>query len=300
MHENTAIVLATFGTTVETALGGVLAIRDTMAAAFPHTRVKLAFTSNQVRRIWHRRAADAAYVAAHPEVPREILSIEGILAAVAILQDRGFTAQVVQPTHVVPAEEFHDLTAYVRGLLSIRTMKPRWRPFKAIALGRPLLGAYSPDRPYADDIRILARALADDAALAREHGAALIYMGHGNRYFPSGGLYLEFAARMRQFYPEVLTLIGTVEGFPAFDEVLADLRLHGVRRAVIKPLLIVAGEHATRDLAGPQEDSWRSMLGREGIEAVPVPRGLGEHPAVARIFVEHAAQAAAEAGVELR
>jgi sirohydrochlorin cobaltochelatase len=300
VHDNTAIVLATFGTTVASALNGILAIRDTMAAAFPRTRIKLAFTSNQVRRIWHRRADNGAYLAAHPGLPREILEIQGILAAIATLQDRGYTSLVVQPTHVAPAEEFHDLAAYVRGLLSIRTMKPRWRPFAAIALGRPLLGAYSPDRPYADDIRILAQALADDAALAGRRDAALVYMGHGNRYFPSGGLYLEFAARMRQLYPDILTLIGTVEGFPAFAEVLADLRLHGVRRVVVKPLLIVAGEHATRDLAGPQEDSWQSMFAREGIEAVPVTKGLGEHPAVARIFVDHAAQAAVEAGVELR
>ncbi|MCL2457392.1 MAG: sirohydrochlorin cobaltochelatase [Desulfobulbus sp.] len=300
MHDNTAIVLATFGTTVASALSGVLTIRDAMAAAFPHTRVKLAFTSNQIRRIWRCRADDGAYLAAHPEVEREILEIQGILAAIATLQDRGYTSLVVQPTHITPAEEFHDLAAYVRGLLSIRTMKTRWRPFAAIALGRPLLGAYSPDRPYADDIHFLAQALADDAALASSHDAALVYMGHGNRSFPSGGLYLEFAARMRQLYPEVLTLTGTAEGFPAFDEVLADLRRFGVRRAVIKPLLIVAGEHAIRDLAGPQEDSWQSRFAREGIEVVPVVRGLSEHPAVVRIFVEHAAQAAAEAGVELR
>ena len=300
MHENTAIVLATFGTTVETALSGILAIRDAMAAAFPHTRVKLAFTSNQVRRIWYCRADDAAYLAAHPEAPREILEIQGILAAIATLQDRGYTSLVVQPTHVVPAEEFHDLAAYVRGLLSIRTMKPRWQPFKTIALGRPLLGAYSSDRPYTEDIRILAQTLAEDAALAGRHNAALVYMGHGNRNFPSGGLYLEFAARMRELYPNILTLAGTVESFPAFTEVLADLRRHGVRRVVIKPLLIVAGEHALRDLAGPEEDSWRSMLIKEGIEVIPVTKGLGEYPAVARIFVDHAAQAAAEAGVELR
>ena len=300
MCENTAIVLATFGTTVETALSGILAIRDAMAAAFPNIRIKLAFTSNQVRRIWHRRADDATYLAAHPEVPREILEIQGILAAIATLQDRGYTSLVVQATHVVPAEEFHDLSAYVRGLLSIRTMKPQWQPFRTIVLGRPLLGAYSSDRPYSDDIRILAQALADDTALANYHSAALVYMGHGNRYFPSGGLYLEFAARMRQLYPNILTLAGTVEGFPAFEDVLADLRLHGVRRVVIKPLLIVAGEHALRDLAGPQENSWRSMFAREGIEAIPVTEGLGEYPTVVRIFVDHAAQAAAEAGVELR
>jgi sirohydrochlorin cobaltochelatase len=105
---------------------------------------------------------------------------------------------------------------------------------------------------------------------------------------------------MRQMYPEVLTLIGTVEGFPSLAEMLADLRRQGTQRVILKPFLIVAGEHAARDLAGPQEDSWRAILTREGFEVIPVLKGLAEHPALTRIFVDHAAQAAAEAGVELR
>lgn len=299
MHENKAIVLATFGTTVETALSGLLTIRQAMTAAFPHTPVKMAFTSNQIRRIWHRRADDPAYLAAHPLVPADILAIQGILATIANLQDRGVDTLVVQPTHIAPAEEFHDLGAYVRGLASIRTMKPRWQPFKTIALGRPLLGSYHLRHPYAEDIRRVAESLAEDAALAHRHGAALVYMGHGNHHFPSGGLYLEFAARMRQLYPEVLTLIATVEGFPSFDEVLAELRQHGVRRVILKPFLLVAGEHASRDLAGPEEDSWQSILRREGFEVRSVLTGLCEHPALVQILVDHAAEAAAEAGVEL-
>jgi sirohydrochlorin cobaltochelatase len=300
VQQREAIVLAMFGTTVESALQGLLTIKTAMETAFPHTPVRLAFTSNQIRTIWRRRAADPAYLAAHPDVPRGILEVQGILATIANLQDQGFTSLVVQPTHVVPAEEFHDLAAYVRALASIRTMKPRWQPFKTLALGRPLLGTYSLNHTYADDIRIAAQALADDAELARSHNAALVYMGHGNHYFPSGGLYLEFAARMRECYPDVLTLIGTVEGFPTLDEVRRDLLLHGQRRVLLKPLLIVAGEHATRDLIGPQEDSWRSLLLREGFEVMAAIRGLGEQPALAHIFVDHAAQAAHEAGVELR
>jgi sirohydrochlorin cobaltochelatase len=299
VQQSKAIVLAMFGTTVEAALQGLLNIKAAMEAAYPHTPVRLAFTSNQVRRIWRKRASDPAYLAAHPGIPTEILEIQGILATIANLQDEGFDTLVVQPTHIAPAEEFHDLAAYVRGLASIRTMKPRWRPFKTIALGRPLLGAYNLTRPYADDIRIVARALAIDAQTAKNHNAALVYMGHGNHYFPSGGLYLECAARMRQLYPEVVTLIGTVEGFPGLDDVLTDLRLHGIRRVVLKPFLIVAGEHATRDLSGPEENSWQSLLTREGFEVIPVLKGLGEHPAVAQIFVAHAADAAADAGVEL-
>ncbi len=300
VQQTAAIVLAMFGTTVEPALQGLMAIKTAMEQAYPHTPVKLAFTSNQIRRIWHRRAEDPAYRVAHPEIAPDILHIQGILATIANLQDRGFDTLVVQSTHIAPAEEFHDLAAYVKALASIRTMKPRWQPFQKIALGRPLLGTYSLKHAYSDDIRIAAEALADDAALAKNHGAALVYMGHGNRSFPSGGLYLEFAARMRQLYPEVLTLIGMVEGFPGLDDIVEGLRLHAVRRVLLKPFLLVAGEHATRDLVGPEEHSWQSILTRAGFEVIPVINGLGDQPTLARIFVDHAAEAATEAGIELR
>lgn len=298
VQQSEAIVLAMFGTTVESALWDLLAIRNAVQAAYPQTPVQMAFTSNQIRRIWHRRSADPAYLADYPDIPEDILQIQGILATIANLQDRGFVRQVVQSTHVVPAEEFHDLAAYVRGLGSIRTMKPRWRPFEAIGLGRPLLGTYSLHHAYERDIRLAAQTLAEDAASARSQGAALVYMGHGNHYFPAGGLYLEFAARMRELYPDVLTLIGTVEGFPVLDDVVESLRQRGARRVLLKPFLIVAGDHATNDLVGAGEDSWQSILTREGFEVLADIRGLG--PQVAPIFVQHVADAAAEAGVELR
>jgi sirohydrochlorin cobaltochelatase len=297
VQQSEAIVLAMFGTTVESALQDLLAIQSAVQEAYPHTPVKMAFTSNQIRRIWHRRASDPAYRAQHPEIPDEILHIQGILATIANLQDRGHVRLVVQPTHIAPAEEFHDLTAYVRGLSSIRTMKPRWQPFQTIGLGRPLLGTYSLKHAYAQDIHIAAQTLAADAELARRHGAALVYMGHGNHYFPSGGLYLEFASRMRELYPEVLTLIGTVEGFPTLDEVIESLRQHQVTRVLLKPFLIVAGDHAINDLVGEEDDSWQSILRRAQFEVMAEVKGLG--PQVASIFVTHVAEAAADAGMEL-
>jgi len=298
VQQREAIVLAMFGTTVEPALQDLLAIQTAVQEAYPRTPVKLAFTSNQIRRIWHKRAADPQYLAEHPEIPEEILHVQGILATIANLQDRGFDRQVIQPTHIAPAEEFHDLAAYVRGLHSIRTLKPRWQPFTAIGLGRPLLGTYNLQHAYAEDIRISAEALAGDAELARRQGAALVYMGHGNHYFPSGGLYLEFAARMRELHPDVLTLIGTVEGFPSLEEVIAALRQHQARKVLLKPFLIVAGDHAVNDLVGEKKDSWQSILNNAGFEVTAEVKGLG--PQVASIFVRHAADAAAEAGVELR
>ncbi len=297
--ERTALVLAAFGTTAQTGLKGLFGVEKELRQAFPNTPLKVAFTSNQVRRIWQKRGLDAQFRAQHPDVPAYLYEVQGPLAAIANLQDRGHGNIVVQPAHMVAAEEFHDLRSYVHSLAAIRTMKPRWQPFRTLALGRPALGAYDLRRPYSEDIAAAALALAGDLALARQEQAALVYMGHGNRFFPSGGMYLEFAAAMRQMAADISTHIALVEGFPALSEVLAALKKQALRRVLLKPFLISAGEHAMKDMAGKEPDSWRSILEQEGFEVLPVLQGLGEIPAFARIFARHAAEAALDAGLEL-
>ncbi len=299
VHKN-AIVLAMFGTTVETALKGLLNVREEINRAYPQTPVKIAFTSNIIRKIWQKRAADPMYAKAHPEVPYDILHVQGPLATIANLQDQGFDTIVVQPTHVAPAEEYLDLCEYIRGLNSIKTIKARFMPFHKLVVGRPALGTFGPQHPYSEDIKAVVEALEADAELARREKAALVYMGHGNDFFPSGGSYLQFQAQMRKTYPDVLTFIGTVEGFPGLDDVMAQLKHAGIKRVVLKPMMVVAGDHAMNDMAGSEPDSWKSVMVKAGIQVVPVLHGLGEQDAFARIYVDHAADAAADAGITLR
>ncbi len=297
--ERAAIVLALFGTTVQAGLRGLFGVEQALRTTFPHSPLIVSFTSNQVRRIWQKRATDPEFRRQHPEIPEYLYQIQGPLAAIANLQDKGHGNIVVQPAHIVPAEEFHDLSSYVRSLASIRTMKPRWHPFRRLVLGRPALGTYDLKRPYNVDIDEAAQALNRDLTLARREEAALVYVGHGNHYFPSGGLYLEFAAAMQRLAPDVCTLVGTVEGFPSLQDVLAALERQPRRRVLLKPFLVSAGEHAARDMAGEQEDSWRSILERAGFTVLPVLQGLGESPEFAAIFARHAADAARDAGLEL-
>ncbi len=298
--QQNGIVLAMFGTTVEPALQSLLNIQKAVQKAYPETPVRMAFTSNIIRGIWQERSADPEYRKLHPEIPEEILHIQGPLAAIAGLQDQGIDSIIVQSTHIAPAEEFLDLCSYVEGLVSIKTIKARHNPFQQLVVGRPALGTFGIAHSYAEDVRQAARALAADAELARKEQAALVYMGHGNDHFPSGGPYLEFAARMRELYPDVLTLIGTVEGFPSLDDVLQELQEKGVKRVLLKPFMVVAGDHAMNDMAGPEEDSWLSVLKKEGFAVTPVTRGLGEDPAFVQIYVSHIAETAEDAGISLR
>ncbi len=299
VHKN-AVVLAMFGTTVEPALKSLLNIRKRMQARFPNTPVRLAFTSNIIRQVWQKRAADPKYQAAHPGVPADILHVRGPLATMADLQDAGYDTLVVQPTHLAPGEEFLDLTSYVNALDSIQTIKVKYKPFNKVVIGRPAFGTFGPAHPYAEDIEAVVHALAPDAHSAEKMGTTLLYMGHGNEFFPSGGSYLEFEAMMNRTYPGVKTIVGCVEGFPSRDDALEKLKADGNRKVMIKPLMVVAGDHALNDMAGPEPDSWLSVLEKRGYEVIPVRKGLGENNAFADIFVLHAAQAAANAGITLR
>lgn len=298
--QKNGIVLAMFGTTVEPALQGLLNIKDKMEATYPNTPVRIAFTSNIIRKIWQRRAADPVYVKAHPEIPYEILHAQGPLATMANFQDEGYINLVVQPTHIAPAEEFLDLKTYVGTLASIETIKAKFKPFNKLVIGRPMLGTYGDSHPYAEDIIVAAKAMKEDIERAKKAGAALVYMGHGNDYFPSGGSYLQFQQAMNDTYPEVTTLVGTVEGYPAFDQVLEVLQRKGIKKVVIRALMIVAGDHATNDMASAEEDSWKSLLEKNGIATTPYLYGMGENDKVAAIYVQHAAEAATDAGIELK
>ena len=300
VEDKQAIVLAVFGTTVESGLKGLFNIRERLEKKFPKTPVRFAFTSNIIRRVWQKRAKDAAYLAANPHIPGDIIHVQGPLATIANLQDAGYNMIVVQPTHITPAEEFFDLCSYVEALDSIDTIKAKYKPFKKLAVGRPALGNFGVKHPYAKDIVAAAEALADDAALARQENAALVYMGHGNEHYPSGGAYLELAARMRQLYHDVRTYIGSVEGYPSFEDMFEKLAKSGIKKVILKPFMVVAGDHAKNDMVGPTEDSWKNKLEKRGIEVIPVIRGLGEEDRFAEIFVRNAVEAAEDAGIELK
>ena len=297
--EEKAIVLAVFGTSHVEGLPGILAIRDGVRQAFPKTRVELAFTSNIIRRIWQKRSQDPSYRGAHPEVPREILEVRGPLATMANLQDEGYGYLIIQPTHMVGGEEFADLSAYVDGFNSIRTVKARNLPFKRVIVGRPALGVPGIEHEYRRDIEIAAKALAADVAAAAGQQRALVYMAHGNEHY-STGYYLELEAVMREMYPATPTYIGTVEGFPELARVVAALEHDGVRQVYLKPLMTVAGDHARNDMAGDEPDSWRKILEAKGIDVRIDLRGVGELPAFVEIFVQHIRDAAKDHGLELK
>ena len=114
---------------------------------------------------------------------------------------------------------------------------------------------------------------------------AIAFMGHGTEA-DSNGVYSKLqekitAAGYKNF------VIGTVEAEPSIDDVIKFAKDGGYKRVVLHPLMVVAGDHANNDMAGDEEDSWKSLLEKEGFDVVPVLEGLGQNEAIQQIYVQH-------------
>lgn len=297
VKSKTAIVLANFGTTVPSAVQAIVNIQDQVKQAFPGVPVKITFTSNIIRGVWRERQAESAKWL-NQGIPAEVLYVKNIIATVGDLMEEGYRSIIVQPTHMFFMEQSHDLAAHVRALAGIRTIKAKWRPFDKIVMGRPALGMPGDLYSYHDDVERALKTLAPDAELARRQGAILVYMGHGNEHW-STGIYGEAQKKMREMYPDVVTFIGVVEGFPGIDDIARNLSHFDGGKIVLKPFMITAGDHAVNDMAGDEEDSWKTILSRQGFQVAPVLTGLGSNDEFARIFVDHIRDAARDNGIPL-
>lgn len=293
----TAIVLAAFGVSLPQALPGITNIVQRVQDTF-NCHVEICFTSNIVRSIWQKRLDDRRWLKDNPRIPDYVRRVKGPLATIAGLQDNGYKTQIIQPLHIYAGEEYHDLSNFVSALTGIETIKARWRPFQKVVLGRPALGAPGIEHPYLADIERAAQALQNDVQTAREMGAALVYVGHGNHVF-STGVYHEMQQVLQKYHPGLVIEIGTVEGMFGAEHVAGRLRELGAGRVLLKPLMVVAGVHARDDMDGAEDDSWRSILTEAGFQVECHLTGLGENNAWTEIYVQNIFECAAEAGIDL-
>lgn len=293
-----AIVIASFGTTVPTAVKSIVNIIDKTKAAYPNTEVRVTFTSNIIRSVWNERHADAKKWL-DDGIPKEILYVKNIISTIGDLREEGYRNIIVQPTYMFYMEQSQDLKSYINGLASIKTTKSKWMPFDKLVMGRPALGMPGDRYDYHEDMAKAVATLAADAAQAKKEGAMLVYMGHGNEHW-STGIYAETQKKMREVYPEIKTYIGVVEGMPGLDDILPAMEHAKTKKVILKPFMIVAGDHATNDMAGTEDDSWKNIMTKEGYEVTTVLQGLGSNDKFAQIFVDHIADAARDNGITLK
>lgn len=253
--EKRGILLAAFGTTVPEARAALENVEEEVRKAFPDLPVRWAYTSHMVR----RKLADRG------------VEVDSLETALARMMDEGFTHVVVQSLHTIGGWEFHDLARNARAFSGMAG------GFDRLAVGGPLLNGR-------EDIRRVAELLLDLQPADRRPDEALVLMGHGTDH-PADALYTALAVELRKRDPNVL--LGTVEGTTGIGEIRDRLRERGVTRAYLVPFMAVAGDHARNDLAGEEEDSWKSVLSRAGVACVPVLQGTAELDPVVRVWIDH-------------
>lgn len=249
MNTETGVLAVSFGTTVDEARHScVEPVEGALArrcAPLPFFR---AYTSGVVR----RRLGERGIVIPSPEEALEEMA------------RRGVTRAAVQPTHLLAGFEYDKLAAVV----------DRARPrFRELRLGRPLLWD-------TQGVEALAQVLS--ARFPREEGGCVALMGHGTRH-PANLVYPALQGVLSRMGRHDL-LVGTVEGSPELTQLLPMLEGLGARRVTLAPLLLVAGEHACEDMAGPSPESWRGQLEARGLEVRCLLEGLGALEAVQELY----------------
>lgn len=245
-----AILCVSFGTSVAAAREGITAVEEALRSAAPERLFARAFTSAVIRGILARRGEE----------------IPGVDEALARLHAAGVTDVLVQPTHILYGNEYDKLVSQAR---------PWADRFQTLRIGCPLLAS-------TEDLRAMAEILS--AAHPARPGACLVLFGHGTDHFANAA-YPALQTAFRLLGREDV-LVGTVEGWPDFQDVRAQLKKSACTGVHLAPLMLVAGDHALHDMAGGEE-SWKSQLEAEGYAVSCTLRGLGTLPAVQALYRAH-------------
>lgn len=249
------ILAVSFGTSYEYSCRLTIgALEEDFAESFPGLPVKRAFTSSVIMRIWEERG----------------VHIPDVRTALLELVAEGIEEVLIQPTHLLAGEEYEKLCTQAEGLRG---------SFHRMDIGAPLLHAE-------EDLHRVADFYANH--FPRNEGEALVLMGHGSRH-ENNVVY----TRLQELWEQMEcrdVFLGTVEARPDLEDVAKQLARSGLKRAVLTPLMLVAGDHAHTDMAGAQTDSWKSVLEGKGIEVRCVVKGMGEYPEIRSIYVRHLKQ----------
>ena len=284
--ENELLVVS-FGTSFNDSraedIGGIEAALE---AAYPEWAVRRAFTAQII--INHVQARDEEF-------------IDNMDQALERAVANGVKNLVVQPTHLMQGAEYDELCEALEGYAD---------QFDKVTVAKPLLGDVGEDETVINDdketvAKAVTAAAVEEAGYASvdeaaADGIAFVFMGHGTAH-KAAVTYDQMQSQMQALgYANVY--IGTVEGEPEDTEcsaVIEKIQNDGYTKVILRPLMVVAGDHANNDMAGDDEDSWKSMFIASGaFESVDCQiAGLGRIPEVQNVYVEHTAAAIEDAGI---
>ena len=249
------ILLVTFGSSYPEPQKTFTNIDTEVKKAVPATEVRWAYTSHIIRNILLKKGMDI-------DSPEEALKK---------MKADGYAKITVQSLHVIPGAEYNDLIATIDAF-------KKANPSIKVSLGTPLMTSE-------DDMSTLADKLAEEfAAIKNNADEALVFMGHGTHH-EANNRYSQFQTIISAKAPNFF--VGTVEANPDLNDVIALLEKAGIKTVTLTPLMSVAGDHANNDMAGTEEDSWKTILEAKGYTVKVVLKGLGDYNSVNSIWVNH-------------
>ena len=256
--ENELLVVS-FGTSYNDNRAATIgAVESAMETAFPDYAVRRGFTANII--IEHVQRRDGVV-------------IDDVTEALARAKANGVKNLLVQPTHLMNGYEYGDL---------VKELEACAGDFESVKIGAPLLTTD-------EDFAVVAQAMVDAAAGHDDGKTAVCYMGHGTEA-ASNGIY----ARMQKHLSDSghdNFFVGTVEAEPTAEDLVKLVKAGGYEKVVLRPMMIVAGDHANNDMAGDGEDSWKSVFTAAGFQVTCEINGLGELEAIQQLLADHARNA---------
>lgn len=279
--ENELLVVS-FGTSFnESRVEDIKGIEDALQNAYPDWSVRRAFTAQII--INHIQARDGE-------------KIDNMEQALERAVANGVKNLIVQPTHLMHGAEYDEMAEMVEAYRD---------KFENVVIAEPLLGPVGKDindinlDKAAVAISITAQAVSESGYESLEAAAAdstaFVFMGHGTAHVAKVS-YAQMAAQMKQMEFESI-FIGTVEGEPestSAESIIEAVKEAGYKKVILRPLMVVAGDHANNDMAGNDEDSWKSMFEAAGFEVSCQIAGMGRIPTIQAQYVIHTALAAAK------
>ena len=279
--ENELLVVS-FGTSFnDSRVKDIKGIEDTLQAAYPDWSVRRAFTAQII--INHVQARDGE-------------KIDNMQQAMDRAVANGVKNLIVQPTHLMHGAEYDEMNE----------MLDQYRDkFESIAVAEPLLGEVGADASVINaDKEAVAKAVTaeavatagyDSVEAAAKDGPAFVFMGHGTAHVAKVS-YSQMSAQMQNLgYENVF--IGTVEGEPeetSCESVIEAVKAAGYTNVILRPLMVVAGDHANNDMAGSDDDSWKTMFEAADFTVDCQIAGLGEIADIQALYIAHT-QAAIDA-----
>ena len=269
------LLVVSFGTSFnDSRVADIKSIEDALQAANPDWSVRRAFTAQII--INHIQARDGE-------------KIDNMEQALERAVSNGVKQLVVQPTHLMHGAEYDEMCA------AIDKVRDK---FESVEIAEPMLGEVGNDATVINaDKEAVAKAVVaaalsesgyESTAAAKEAGVAYVLMGHGTAHVAKV-TYSQMATQMDKLgYENVF--IGTVEGEPedtSCEAVIAAVKEAGYTTVVLRPLMVVAGDHANNDMAGADEDSWKTMFEAAGLTVNCQISGLGRIADVQALYVAH-------------